>query len=273
MGFPTMPAVQMDRLKAQITQLSWQYTQPVEYRRSLHDFMEQYSERVYRAGSAVQSSKMYRSHHLPPLIMRQLELELIVRTRENSGAALLLADELWQDEYVEPRLLAGFLLGQAALEPVDEVTRRLQTWCQPAEERTALANLLDQGCLRLRNERTDIWLGLISDWLGNASPNVQAMGIKAMLPAVKDRDWENLPPIYQALTPMLVVSPLKNQNELQEVLIALARRSPRETVFTLRQMLSNTTRPDLFRLVRRCLPSFPQQAQESLSAVLKNAPM
>jgi hypothetical protein len=144
----------MTRLKSQITGLVWKFTSPEDFRRAVCELFDQYADRAYRAGEVVQAERRALAYHAPPLVLRQLELELSRHISENPEAALSAADALWKDAYLEPRLVAAFLLGQAPVDPPDGVLARLEAWCLPKEDRQALDGLFERGTERLRANRT-----------------------------------------------------------------------------------------------------------------------
>jgi hypothetical protein len=265
-----MPAVSLTHLKAQIAGLAWKFTNPDDFRRAVRDLLEIYANRAYRAGEVVQSERRALAYHAPPLVLRQLELELARHCRENPGAALSAADALWQDEYLEPRLVAAFLLGQAPVDLPQPVLERLKAWCQPKEDRQALDGLFDRGAERLRREQAQSWFSLLQDWLNEGRPLFDSMALRALLPAIRDRQFENVPPIYQIIGPLLSSPIAAVHGNLLEALEALARRAPTETAYFLRQAISLNPNPAVLRVVRRALPAFPEDVREGLRAVLKN---
>ncbi len=265
-----MPAVQLPQLKAQLDELTWKFSRPEDFRRGVNDLFDLYADRSYRAGQMVQGGRGMPAYHIPALVLSQLQLELVRHIQENPGAALAAADALWKDAYLEPRLVAAYLLGQAPVDPPAPVIERLKAWCQPKLERQALEVLLEHGCVRLRKEATRAWFDLLQDWLDTLRAEYEIMALKAVLPAVRDREFENLPPIYQMVSP-LVQSPRTGlQGELDTMIAALAKRSPTETAYFLRQTLGLGPGINTVRLVRRALPAFPENLQENLKTALKN---
>jgi hypothetical protein len=260
----------MTRLKSQITGLVWKFTSPEDFRRAVCELFDQYADRAYRAGEVVQAERRALAYHAPPLVLRQLELELSRHISENPEAALSAADALWKDAYLEPRLVAAFLLGQAPVDPPDGVLARLEAWCLPKEDRQALDGLFERGTERLRREQDRHWLGLVQAWLNQNRPPYDSMAMRALLPAIRDRQFENFPPIYQLIGPLLSSNAVIVQNNLLEVLEALARRSPTETAFFLRQSISLNPHPAILSIARRTLPALPENVRETLKAALKN---
>jgi hypothetical protein len=54
-----------------------------------------------------------------------------------------------------------------------------------------------------------------------------------------------------------------------DALNALARRSPKETAYFLRQMAEIPNSPDAAWLIRRCLPEFPPEIQPGLRSAAR----
>jgi len=78
--------------------------------------------------------------------------------------------------------------------------------------------------------------------------------------------------VYNTVSPLLTLSPGELQNELRNLLVQLARRSPTETAYFLRQVIGINPPPMLLRIVRRCLPEFPLETQTRLRSVLQALP-
>ena len=265
-----MPAFQITRLRAQINDLARSFTRPEEFHAMLQDLFEFYGNPAYRPGELVMDSPIVRTYHLPPMVMNQFELELGRLCRENPGPTLALADRLWQDQHLETRTLAAFLVGQAPPTPPDPIIERLTTWGVPGIPAIILDTLFERGSRRLRHEHPLKWLETIGTWMNSEElPHVN-IGLRAMLSVVNDPDFENLPPIFRLLGKYVQKPAESLTSNLMKILEALIARSPIETAYFLRrQVLTATeTSPDSLRLVRRCLPLLPPEAQASLRSAL-----
>ncbi len=264
-----MPAVELTKLRLQIARLAQLFGQPEEFYRGLRDFLELYLDRAYRPGTEVSSAPLLPSYRPPALLMRLLELELTSLSLEYPAQALLVADRLWKDTYREPRLLAVLILGQMPLNQAEGVLERLVAWATPDEDRAMLEALLDRGTSRLRQEGADALIDLYADWLLSAGGERRKIGLKAFLPLIKDPRFENLPPLFSALFPLVRTAPADLFTDLSTVLVALAERTPVETAYFLRQVFSSPVAKDTPRLARRVLPVLPATQQESLKASLR----
>ncbi len=265
-----MPAIQITRLKAQIGLLERKFAQPPEFIRGLRELFDFYAYRVYKPGQTVPPTNLLPAYHIPPLVMLRLQSSLRPLCLAREAEALALVDALWEEKMVEPRILAAHLLGTIPLTSSVAVLQRLQQWSTPAEDRPILQALLNSGTTTLRREDVRGWITVIQAWLNAPDPAVQAVGLHALLPLVNDPRFENLPAVFSAITPLLQSAPPNLQSDLQDILEACARRSPIETGYLLRQLLSLSTAPGLTRLTRRVFNQFSPATQASLRTLLQS---
>jgi hypothetical protein len=259
-----MPAVQLARLKIQVDQLVWQFTRPQNFQRGLKDLLETYADWSYRPGEAIEPGSLLPAYHVAPLLLHQIEQQLTRQCQEMPAAALALADALWQDEYFEPRLLAAFILGQIPLKPIEEVTRRILAWSDPATDKQIQVAIFLQATLRLRRENPAAWMKIINDWLTVSLLASRVMGLRALDGLLEDPEFEDLPGVFNMLQPLMLVAPARLHGDLLVVLQIIVRRSPVEATHFLRQVLSGTNSPIPGRLVRQILPTLSPELQASL---------
>ncbi len=266
-----MPAVELARLRAQINGLIERFADPENLRLALRDLLELYANRAYRPGQAVQPQPLLPSYRVTPLIIHQLELELSKTCQEQPDQALAVINALWRDPYLEPRLLAAVLLGAIPPGHQEQAVQMLRAWAAPSENFRMLDALFRDGTTGLRRSAPQLLFKLFEEWLANSDTAIQSMGIRALIPLVEDPSFENLPPIFRLLSPLVQRSSTPLFTDLQAALTALARRTPVETAYFLRQALSLAPGPGTSRLVRRCLPLFGPEQQASLRAAMQAA--
>jgi len=259
-----MPAIQLARLKTQVDQLVWTFTRPQDFQRGLKNLLEMYADWSYHPGETIEPASLLPAYHVSPLLLHQVEQQLTRQCQEMPAAGLALADILWQNEYFEPRVLATFILGQIPLKPPEEVIQRLKGWSAPALDKKLQEAIFLQATLRLRRENTTTWMEIINEWLSANPVASKVMGLRALVFLLGDREFENLPAVFNLLQPLILTAPSRLHGELLEVLQSLVRRSPVETTHFLRQALSSTSSPISARLVRQILPSLSPELQASL---------
>jgi hypothetical protein len=266
-----MPAVQLATLNQQINDLTPHFADPASFRREVEGLLLRYSDLSYKPGRAVyQSDLSPSSYHTAPVVMRRLQQHLAGLATLNPELALPAADALWQSDQTEMRQLAAILLGNVPIPYANEVFERLKTWPAPGTELAQLETLFEKGSLQIRRENPQQWLEQIRAWLDETDVNMYRLGVIAMLPLANDPAYENLPAIFNALSPTLARAPAELQRELRDLLTVLAHRSPAETGYFLRQVMGINASRTMLRLVRRILPEFPEEVQARLRSALAN---
>jgi hypothetical protein len=266
-----MPAAELTRLRAQINGLIGLFDDPASFRSALRNLLEIYANRAYRPGEAIKPQPLLPSYRVPPLVTHVLEQELSKTCQEQPEQALKVVDALWHDPNLEPRLLATKLLGAIPASHAQEVIQVIKAWAQPNENFRILDALFKDGVSGLRRSAPDLLLGLVEEWMGSSRVELQSIGIRSLIPLIQEPGFENLPPIFRMLGPLLQTTPPEITADLQAVMEALSRRSPTETAYFLRQTLTLSTGPATARLVRRCLPFFNSAQQDSLRVALQAA--
>jgi hypothetical protein len=266
-----MPAIQPARLKRQVADLVALYNQPDVFVRQLHTLLDLYSDHTQRQGQAGIPSPLMDSYNTPPPVMRQVWHELSKATRPHPNAALHLSDALWAEPNVDLQLLSGRLLGQLPLVPSEPVVDRLQSWVHSDPDKRLLDGLLEFGLIRFQHDAPAQLLELISSWLASKDLPVQHAGLRALLPLSNDPASPHLPVIFRLITPYMRVAPSRLRPDIVAVLIALARCSPSETAYLLRQNLTTPDNPDTPWLIRQVLGEFPAETQAGLRAAMKGA--
>lgn len=243
---------------------------PLEFKSGLKELFSLYSDRVFRPGKTTSFAHQMDSYHVPPVLIRQLEIELSPYCKENPSAALANAEILLSDTYIESHQVAAALIGMTPISEIESIKALFIKWCTPQLERQTLSTLLHLGTTGLRKNATGPWFELVEDWISDLRPTVQAIGLRALLPAIQDVDFENLPQIYHLISPLLHESPSTLQQDLINALAGLAHRSEVETSFFLRQIIASQHTENTIRVIRKVLPHFSQSTQNALKNTLGN---
>jgi hypothetical protein len=267
-----MPAVELSRLKKQADELAGCFQQPVEFKRLLLDRLEFYADRVTRKGNLVKPAPLIPRYGVPPLFLQAVEQSLQKPAVDSPMAALTLAEELWKESYLEPRLLAASLIGLAARHEPTLAAERLIQYCVPRENPLVQEALLQRSGVQLRQANLQVWFDLVERWVNSETLAQQLIGFRALQGVIEDREFENLPVIFRLLTSPLELTNRSTIHDLEILITALARRSPIEMVYLLRQCYNRSSNPMLSRLIRKCLPDFPPEGQLSLRKVIQEQP-
>jgi hypothetical protein len=265
-----MPAIDLARLRKQASRLADFFFVPDEFIKHLHEMLDSYVNYTVRKSRAVAPGANLPTYRTPSVIVKHIEQELTARAvrPENSDAALELADRLWDEEWLETRILAAFLLG--SIPPREErLLARLTAWSQQLYDADLRAELLNTSLLRVRREAPDVFLSLIGEWLVPQRTALWPNGIQAVISAVSDPEFENLPPLMKVIEPVVVEAPAKLQNELEELILVLYAASPTETTYFVRQILIESENPMTAMTFRRIAPSLPMELREEIREFIR----
>ena len=249
--------------------LAEHFDQPPAYLRSLHHLLDFYSDRARRPGQSGMPSPLIDAYNVRPPVLRQILQELAPLAQENPEQGLALCDALWREPVLEFRTLAAMYLGQIPTHPPRAITDRAKSWITPDLEPYLVEIILTHALSRLRQERPAVLTRLFQEWIESPDEFYQQLGLQALLPLIRDRQFENLPVFFRMVQALARRSPSVLKPDLLDVLEALAERSPTETAFFLRQTLETPDALDTPWFTRQLLHAFPVETQGSLRDALK----
>jgi hypothetical protein len=263
-----MPAIDLARLRKQSNQLVDFFFLPEDFLKHLRETLDFYVNRTLRKQENIAPGSNLPTYRTPPVVMRQIQNAIGPTASENPHYALELADLLWDEGYIETKLLAAFLLGR--IPPQEErLLARLTAWTQQVRDPSVRAALLTTSLARMRQETPDEFLIVVSEWLHPARQQLWSNGIQALLPMITDPNFDNMPPIFKILEPIIEAAPGELQNDLGNLINVLHKASPAETVYYLREILENSPNPLTATTMRRILNTFPPDLQVNLRDLVR----
>lgn len=262
-----MPAIDIARLKIQAASLVEKFDQPDAFLHDLHEILDLYADRTLRVGIAAPASVL-RSYRVPQSVLKQIEFELAPLTSTFPEQSMSLTDALWKDACLESRLLAATLLGR--IHPrTPLLIERISAWVGRVRDKKVRAALLNISLNRLRRETPEKFLILVEEWLAGNNPKMWANAIEALIPLLDDPGYENLPPVFDIVRPVIASAPASMQNELADLLNALYRASPVETVYFIKQIVAASQNPQAITTFRRLLPNLAAELQPKVQQALR----
>jgi hypothetical protein len=263
-----MPAIDLARLKKQTAKLADLFDEPAAFLHEHREILDHYVNRTLRS-QGVAPSSVLPTYRTPTVVVRQIENELGPLAERQPIQALELADALWDEGWLETRLLAAFLLGR--IPPQEErLLARLTAWTQAVRDPSVRAALLTTSLTRLRKETPDLFLVLVKEWLYPSRKRMWSNGIQALVPLISAANFDNLPPIFEIISPILKASPASLQFDILELLVTLYNKSPDETLYFIQQLLKGTKSEIPVISLRRMLPEMPPDFQANLREILRD---
>jgi hypothetical protein len=263
-----MPAVDIARLKTQAVVLVEKFDQPADFLKGLHEVLDLYADRTLRVGVVAAPVSVLPAYRVPQSVLRQIEMELGALAMAFPEQAMALTEALWKEGYLETRLLAAALLGRIHPE-TGLLLERITTWVSRTRDHQLRLALLTISLARLRRESPSRFLQLMRGWFDPATPKMWANAIHALIPLLQDPTYQNLPPIYNLLSPVLKDFPSILYNELVDLINALYGASPVETTHFLRQVITASSSPQTPVILRRILPKLPAGLQPTILELVR----
>lgn len=266
-----MPAIQPARLKQQAALVAEHFEQPAAFIRSLNYLLEYYADRTLRPSAKSTLRPLIETYHVPAPVLQQVMQALTPQLQDNPQAALALCDALWEQPFLEHHTLSAMLLGHLSTHHPEAVLERIQAWISPQLEDQLIFLLFDHALVKIRKASPVALLRLIQTWLESDQLFYQQLGLRALLPLIRDPEFENLPIFFRLVHPYLRQSPAALRPDVLDLLTQLARRSPLETAHYLRQTLGMESAKDTPWFTRQVIGEFPPALQASLRKELRRS--
>ncbi len=265
-----MPAIDLARLRRQAAELVNYYEQPKALVSELDTLFEYYADRTHRPSRLGSPDPLIKSHKVPRPVMRRILFELGEAAQANPEATIELVEAFWAQPVMEFRSLAAILLGKIPPAPLERLTTLLQSWSKENEEDSLLEIMASESLIRLRNEERQQFIDLIDTWLSSPEIANTKLGLRALLGLLQESNFDNLPVVYRLLGPLAESAPAELRPYLLDLIRPLARRSPQETAYFLRQSKTKSNHPTPAWLIRHSLNEFSSELQKSLRAAQQN---
>jgi len=263
-----MPAIQPARLKIKVSQIVERVNSPQEFISALKDLFDFYSDRTYKPGRGSPQVSLIPSYNVPAQVTRLIEGMLQPALETNPEKALVLADSLWGEKWLELQVLALVILGWIPPDPPERIIDRLKIMGQECGEDQVLHASLLRGLASLWKETPYLFFDLLEFWLKSKDPASQKIGLRIISPLVDDPEFINLPRIFRSLTPFIQKIEKVPDIEVLNSIRTLAHRSPNETAFFLQRNLTISENDNIYSLIRQSLNAFPSPVREDLKTFL-----
>lgn len=266
-----MPAIDPTHLKNQTQILVQLINSPQSFVRELYALFEYYSDRTYRSGYSGEPPPLIQTYKIKPIILNQILIDLKPHAEKSPQEVLTLCDVLWEQPYLEFRILSANLIGAIPPDPPDLITSRIQKWVEKNTEEQLNQLIVSQGLYRIRHEIPAIYYKMLEDWFYSESLFYKNLGLLALQSAMTEGHIDNIPTIFRLILPLIRVPHSTLIVDLVNTIKSLIQRSPSETAVFIKQTLEFTVGPETLKIYRQVLPEFPQEIQKSVQRELRKA--
>lgn len=264
-----MVAINLTRLAKQLEELQASFDEPETFLASLHRFFSFYHQYSHRKHRDTIPESFMRQYDLPMQIVPQLELSLRQTVKSQVAQSYALIEVLWRDSYFEARDLACFILGQLPEEENDRVMAYIKDLLNQPQDRAVVASIFDKACQGVLNSNPNLFRGLVKELLEGPEVWRKRQGLFALSLYLPKAESNDLPTVYGMIRPFISQSDLQLQNRLAELVQSLAKQSPGEMVYLLKEVLADTEGPEIEQRLRSYLDFFDADYAESIHQAIK----
>lgn len=263
-----MPSINLVRLRKQIAHLGIFLEIPGEFvseYKSLLEFYHQWSHHQHEEHIPNSFMLLY---DLPPQVMPEIELGLKPFLQGKGHVFFPLADALRKDLHFECSNLAAFIIGQSPAEKIDALKDYLNGWLEGSLDKAVVEAIFNKATSPLQNSDQEIYLSFLQLLLRSSNKrlaNAGLVGLTLFLPAAK---VDNLPKLFNIVSPLMQDGEVRQEN-LEDLIQELAKKSPVETGYLIRQVLSDTDGRHVETLARAFLEYLPTDTAETVAKAIK----
>lgn len=260
-----MPAISPVRLKKDVSELMSHLDDHDVFEHELEHFMEFYADRTIRPSQAGLPASLLPMYHLPRPVLRELTLGLSRYAAVQADEALQLAHRLWFLGVYEAMMLAVKLMRELPDSHSAVVMRNLVNWMQTTEDEQLLSEIFNAAVLRDAKGLLDF----IGTLLESKMPTLKTTALSGLTALAIHAPGDVMPAVYRLTGRTIQDQTLDQRVKILALAQALAQRSPAETAFFMRQQYLVSMTPEIGRLLRQCLPFFPEDIRADLRQMLR----
>ena len=263
-----MPSIDLIRLRKQIARLGIFLEVPDEFVSAYKGLLEFYHQWAHHQHEAHIPNSFMLMYDLPPQVIPEIELGLKPFLHAKSHVIFPLADALRKDLHFECSTLAAFMLGQISIEEIQALKDYLTTWLEIPLDKALVETIFFKATESLQQTDQQVYLTFLQTLLKSSNKrlaNAGLIGLTLFLPSVK---IDYLPKLLNIVSPLIQDRDVRQEN-LEILIRELARKSPVETGYLIRQVLSDTEGKFIETLARAFLEYLPAETADTVARAIK----
>jgi hypothetical protein len=265
----SMPPINLPHLRARTAALAERFADPAATAAAVRQLLDDYADRSHRSSPRVASRSLAYSFKVSPPVLRAVVAALRGPAQANPAAAMAVADRLWQGGSREERLIAARLLGEVALRQPDPALALIEGWAMRIESAETADALAEHGLGPLMRSDPARYLAEARRWVAFPHKWVRRFALSALLPLVKDRQWDNVPSALTVVRLAMADADGDVRHAAVTVLSRLAPKSPAEIGQFLREQAARTN-THTGAIVRAAMTALDAEEQAAIVRALRS---
>ncbi len=263
-----MPSIDLIRLRKQIAHLGVFVEIPTEFVSEYKNLLEFYHQWSHHQHEERIPNSFMLLYDLPPQVIPEIELGLKQYLKDKTQTIFPLADALRKDMHFECSILAAFILGHTPVESMDSLKDYLTIWLEGPLDKAVVETIFSKATIPIRTCDQDGYLVFLQSLLRSSNKRLANTGLIGLTLFLPTATADQLPRLFNLISPLLQDHDLKQDN-LETLIQELAKKSPVETGYLIRQVLSDTEGRHVETLARAFLQYLPSNTAEIVAKAIK----
>lgn len=264
-----MPPIDPAALRARAAWLAEQLADPAVAALRVRRVLDDYADRTHRSSPRVVTSSAPNTYKTPAPVVRAIVSALRGPAQADPPAGLRLAAEVWAGGSREERRIAAELLGLVALAAPVEALALVEGWAPQIESAETADALAELGLGPLMRADPARHLGHARRWVTHPKRWVRRFALAALLPLVKDRQWDNVPGALAVLRLAMTDADAEVRKAAATVLMGLGPKSPTEVTLFMREQAMRSNN-NTHWIVRNALAGLDPSDQAEIVRLLRS---
>jgi hypothetical protein len=263
-----MPIIDRAVLKIHLANLASNYVDPKAFLRDFHNLVGEYYNHTKR-----ETQKKFpidkRSDIITSTIINQVANELFPLVISDPSMGSILINSLWDDGSLEARILSSLLLGIMDPNYALDILIHLPEWLASTSNKLIHESFTNYSFIRIRQEKQTQFLHLLEGWFTSSKVFLQILGIRALIPLLQEKSFEDLPTIFRIVKPTFMSVCLQSQKDVQRCISYFEKVSFDETLLFLRELIYEN-QSSFNEHLQRMLPGFSKEFQDKVRNIINN---
>ena len=263
-----MPAINTERLSAQIQELVVNFHQPPEFIRKCSDIFEFYSDRTRRKNSNSGVIHDIPQYFIPQQIIQEIINQLRNKAQSAPLVLLNLCSALWEINIFESKLLACKILGLIPIEYSDMMLALAKSWLDECKSKRLYEIIIKESLDSIRKEKPSIYLNFFKPFITSKKIIEIKIGLLAISFLLEEDSFFDYPSILQVLKPIATNFPQEVTLDIISIFTLLSKKSPNETFHFIDQLNSLNPNSNFQIILRSIISYFSGHHQTAIRNIL-----
>ncbi|MFC2063683.1 DNA alkylation repair protein [Chloroflexota bacterium] len=209
------------------------------------------------------------SYNTPSQVLSSITKELGKNVSTNPEIGLALATRLWNEDYLEAKLLATSLFGSLPTDTAISLLTDFPKIAAGIQDNFGFLHLLTDALIKIRIDYPAQFNELITSWMGSPDTRYQSIGLKIITNMITDSGNEDLPTLFEVIDPLLKLKDPSSNSDLIKCIDSIYTCSPSETVHYLVEAINEINDTDGFKNFSRFVRKLSSDLQKEINPIIK----